>query len=989
MLAFKRSILTALLAVFAAVACFPKRAAASPQAPARLTFAASLDGSAVAETAAGDPTPLVAKGLEWSPGRLPGTRALRMCAAGKQPNQSPVLAYSAAGNLPRDCGTVLLWTKREWDFHAPAQPWRTMFTTPMPNGAGPGRVGSGALWFWWWGYKLRADQSDARDRYRTWEMPPLDGDWHQVAFTWCPGKTDVYFDGTLRSGVSDAWSPMREALNAVATDRSGIDRFFVGCSDVTGPADSLIADLRIYDAPLAEDEVRMIFDETRGAGQETDNNRPDKRPAMGGIRIANRHSRAPLPGEAAGTISPEALRLVSEWSASDGGNCKSPEVFRSVGPLREGTLGGVAYLEAGASKGDRFAVRLALDPSCPLHLVEIDVPDDAERTEDLIIQPCGGNPDYAMQTGLLLGGEYRNSGKMLTHRVLYWSEAGDAALVAMTARPGAPAAVAAVRAYAVKDAALPSCPAPEAQVSGSRRHVALYYEDPALNLEFGLKARAVASDEGFAEETARLVATMRFAGADMLFYPGAWYQGLIGGCYNPRNHAPGYRETIYDAFDAAGLGFVPTMNVNNMPVPDGLVTRESMTNGALHASPIAIHDTGRPNQGGWHNTPPNFNVFHPDVQLDAEKIFDALVTEGAPHPSFRGICLHLTKHCLLWWGDETSGYNDYAIEAFCRDTGRKPPYANEPAASRPALRGAAYATWLRGDSALWESWIQWRCDQVAAFYARLAARLAAVRPDARLYLNSFVPPDVNHPDFLRPDYLELANRRCGLDGPALTAAIPNLALMQTAVPADFRWMEGWRYSGDNARVAAAREKQRRLDSEEGFWSLLRGAAFPCANQHDRYWESPIGRESTSLSCDWLRECPWRVSTLDPAGDDTLRHFLLPLRHADVLCLSKGGFLVGTLGMESRLAPFARAFKALPAVPMDEFFREGDVVARMGNVDGTLWGYVANTGENPAIVEPGIPDGVFDAVTGEPFPRHVEIAPCEFRAFTSFQSERRL
>lgn len=959
------------------------RAAASPQTPARLTFAASMDGSAVAETSAGEPAPLIAEGLEWSPGRLPGTKALRMRSAGKQPDQPPVLAYSAAGNLPRDCGTVMLWTKREWDFRAPSQPWRAMFATPMPNGPGPGRVGSGALWFWWWNDRLRADQSDARDRYRTWELPPLDGDWHHVAFTWRPGKTDVYFDGVLRSGISDAWSPMREALHAAATDRSGIDRFLVGCSDVTGPADSLIADLRIYDAPLAEDEVRKIFEETRDKRRATGNERPDNRSAMGDSRIADLHSRAPLPGEVPGTISPEALRLVSEWRASDGGNGKSPEVFRSVGPLREGMLEGRPYIEAGPSKGDRFAVRLALDPGAQLHLVEIDVPDDVERTEDLIVQPCVGNADYAMQTGLLLGGEYRNSGKMLMHRVLYWSEAGDAALVAMTARPGAPAAVAAVRAYAVKDAALPSCPAPEAQASGSRRHVALYYEDPALNLEFGLKARAAASGGGFAEETARLAATMRFAGADMLFYPGAWYQGLIGGHYNPRNHAPDYRETIYGAFDAAGLGFAPTVNLNNMPVPEGLVTLETMTNGALHASPIAIHDAGKPNPGGWHNTPPNFNVFHPDVQLYAEKIFDALVTEGAPHPSFRGICLHLTKHCLLWWGDETSGYNDYAIEAFCRDRGLPPPALHPDAQALPcAERGAAYAEWLRSDPALHESWIQWRCDQTTAFYARLAARLAAVRPDARLYLNSFVPADVNHPDFLRPDYLELANRRCGLDSRSLTSAIPNLALMQTAVPADYRWLEGWRYSGDSARIAAARGKQRDLDAQEGFWSLLRGAAYPCANQHDRYWESAIGFSSGSLSCDWLKECPWRVSTLDPAGDSTLRHFLLPLRHADVLCLSKGGFLVGTIGMEGRLAPFARAFKALPAVPMAEFFREGDVVARRVKVDGTLWGYVANTGERPATVEPGLPDGVFDAVTGEQFPRLLEIGPCELRAFTT-------
>ena len=97
--------------------------------------------------------------------------------------------------------------------------------------------------------------------------------------------------------------------------------------------------------------------------------------------------------------------------------------------------------------------------------------------------------------------------------------------------------------------------------------------------------------------------------------------------------------------------------------------------------------------------------------------------------------LHLTKHSLLWWGDEASGYNDYAVEAFCRDRGLKPlaplphPDAQALPCAEQAERGAAYAAWLRSDPALHKSWIQWRCDQDAAFYARLAAPLAAPPTD--------------------------------------------------------------------------------------------------------------------------------------------------------------------------------------------------------------------------------------------------------------------
>ena len=208
--------------------------------------------------------------------------------------------------------------------------------------------------------------------------------------------------------------------------------------------------------------------------------------------------------------------------------------------------------------------------------------------------------------------------------------------------------------------------------------------------------------------------------------------------------------------------------------------------------------------------------------------------------------------------------------------------------------------------------------------------------------------------------------------------------MQTAVPADYRWSEGWCYSsGDKARIAAVREKQRRLDSEEGFWSLLHGAAFPCANQHDRYWETAIGSGSASLSGDWMKECRWRVSTLDPAGDNALRHFLLPFRYDDVLCLSKGGFLVGTIGLEPRLAPFARAFRALPAVPMKEFFREGAVVARKAEADGRTYGYVVNTDAASATVDvAGLPAGATDLVSGRPLSSRLALGPYEMVSFAT-------
>lgn len=941
----------------------------------RLLFHAPFDGTATAAVAAGNPEPLVANALEWGCGRLPGTKALRMRGA-------PSLAYAAAGNLPRESGTVALWTRREWDFSASEQPWRCLFATPMPGGdRDKKRIGSGALWFWWNGTRLRADQSDAKDRYAAVDGIPPSTNWLHLAFSWRPERVELFVNGERRRALRDGDSPIRDAIAeaecaAHPLDRSWIDRFFVGNINGGEAADALVSDLRIYDAPLTEEQVRALVESGQGQSTAIDCNRLQST-AIDSIPFAiGRHERPALPGEAPGTIAPEALELAAGWVARP--EAAPPSHAGGQPAIRH--LAGVTYLEAGTNRGDRFAIPLALPAGVPLFLVEIDVPDDALRTEDLILQPAGGETDYAMQVGLLLGGEYPNSGAMLTHRCLYWARTNDVALVAMTARAGAPAAVAAVRAYTVKDATLPAAfhgesSRPDAQAAGAAggRSAALYYEDPALNFGFGFSTREAGTPEVFAEELSRLAATMKFASLDTLFYPGAWYQGLIeAGGYNPRHHAPRWRETLYAAFDAEGLRFVPTVNLNNIPWEPGAVTAASLADGSLHASPIAIHDTGKPNPGLWHNTPPNYNFLHPDVQGEIGRIFDALVAEGSAHPSFGGVCLHLTQHCCLWWGSDRSGYNDYTVEAFCRDTGivspssfpvHRSPDSSGPrfiaAAERPQpLRGAAYAEWLRSDPALWNAWLQWRCDQVTAFYASLAARLAAAHPGAKLYLNNFVPQDVKHPDFASdPDFARNAARRCGLDIPALERAIPNLVVMQTSIPADYRWGYVDRYfrfdNPDKREDAIARIRD--LDATPGFWEPLGEASRPWANIHDRYWESPIGAHGDSLSHDGFVECKWRVSTLNPGGANMLRHWLAPLRHHDVLGLSKGGFLVGTYGMEAQLAPFLSAFRSLPPVLLPELPEStATVKVRGGEWHGTNWVYAVNTGATNATV--ALPSG---------------------------------
>ena len=297
------------------------------------------------------------------------------------------------------------------------------------------------------------------------------------------------------------------------------------------------------------------------------------------------------------------------------------------------------------------------------------------------------------------------------------------------------------------------------------------------------------------------------------------------------------------------------------------------------------------------------------------------------------------------------------------------------------LRGKAYFEWIR-DNAM-EQWIDWRCDVFTAFWGRMARKLAAARPDLKLWIACFTTTSVRkfaaaHERFFEPDFVVRANREFGIDATKLEKEIPNLILAQTTVPADNRKIPNLESDVRNRLVA--------LPVEKSTFDMLDEAAFPWIGVFDRYWESPVGKTSArkggrdSISHGWLKECEWRVSTINPSGFNAMRHFVEPLRYRDILGMFKGGYLIGTYGMEPNLAKFAQAFLALPAVKMDEFFRSGDVVGRKTKCGGQTYGYVVNTGATSAKVELRLPQGAKDCVSGRPMAESLTLAPYKLVSF---------
>ena len=227
----------------------------------------------------------------------------------------------------------------------------------------------------------------------------------------------------------------------------------------------------------------------------------------------------------------------------------------------------------------------------------------------------------------------------------------------------------------------------------------------------------------------------------------------------------------------------------------------------------------------------------------------------------------------------------------------------------------------------------------------------------------------------------------GLDREIFAREAPNVIMGQTCLPADYRFTRpGWYYA-----TKADYECQRDYHTKPYYWDFLEGAGYPLVHMHDRYWESHTGDRARNrdpechFKAKWFKEVKWRVSTLNPPGPYAMEHFAVPMRYRDVLGFTKGGFLVGTYGMEEHLVPFAQAFRALPAVNMETLPGGGDYLRlRYAEYDGKTYFYIVNTGVEPVGVIMEFPAKTVDLVSGTNMKKRaaLNLGPYEMRSYSA-------
>ncbi|MEW6359477.1 MAG: LamG domain-containing protein [Planctomycetota bacterium] len=965
--------------------------------PAKLIFHLPFENSLDAATAAGEKTPKEAKGVAFAPG------VIGKAAYFPEGNR---LAYAAKSNLRKDRGSLLFWYRP--DSIPKANENRCMFRENGPQGGG-----HNAMWFWVWGLNssVRFDLRDAEDRYVARSIADWKpGTWHFLAVTWDSNKSrKVYVDGEYVRGRGDS----QAGYGLTQWETKEYDGFFIGSDGGRTFAGGAIDEFKIYDGPLGDEEITGEYlsrypvdldmlhvyfrvgkkvefawrlkniSSVRTKGTITWSLADVKGNRLAGGENVSVDLEAGAKKRIAAEITPASdgeLKLICTWkdaataftydrefscwvipqeeAARKGDlkltlireiDCAQPldkEQFVGDGQSKIVEAPSGKYLEAGPNRHSRFAYRILTEKVGAPHMLQWDYPDDKARTMDVILQ-CAENHGgmYDLQTGAFCGAEYPLSNKLLTHEAIFWPRQEDQALVFMTAEEGRPAAVSKIRLYEI-EGRLPALPVNAAPPhNGWERMVGLYYEDPVLSLNFGGES----SMPGFTNVADRLLDYMDYFGQNVLMYPGVWYRGPFFPSetesrmdnQHGRPHPFNYIEYLCMRMGQRGTYFIPTLNVHSLP---SLAEQAVFDDGEIRAgreTVLMMMWDNRPKTVGWHGTPPNFNPLSPEAQRQFISLIDEMLDLYGDLPAFKGICFHLTQHNILWFGSLDAGYNDCNIERFQKKTGTQIPVdAKDP------LRFNKRYRWIMANAK--EQWIDWRCRAIHEYYMRIARKLAAKRPDLRLVLNLYIPssPDEKLEMFKSvkgEDAFREINRRAGVDI-SMFANDPNVIIQRTLFPADYRWTRVHR------RVKPDTEVSRQINFVDTGFAPLRKCRDVWINYHDRYWEDAVGRNKP-LEGLWGGEMGWRVSTLNPNVNHCMEFHAWPLASVDSFAFTKGGFVVGTIGMEKNLAQFTQSFRALPAVKFDDVPGLLDPVSVRQLRDGErLYFYLVNRLSCPVKVQ---------------------------------------
>ena len=578
-----------------------------------------------------------------------------------------------------------------------------------------------------------------------------------------------------------------------------------------------------------------------------------------------------------------------------------------------GTLGGVAYREAGPEKADRFGFELQFpEAQCqgqPV-LLEIAWPDDKPRSMGLYMYPEAESRQHRdrLEGGIQSGDEYPIGGAMRTTRYLFYPDRRRYLFEARTMVPGMPAAVAAVIVHPL------SAPLPRLAINipegTPHRKLGHMDEDQSFEILFRKQSQS--------DQAVRYLETLcdylDYTGQELISYPLLRYHAIfypVSGTYPGGGLRPeGWIDLFLQILGSRGKQLIATVNLYTLPelfllpsrvdalIDEGMFTRDAQ--GDLvsgHSGYLA-------------------NPVHPVVRAAFLKHVGEILRRYGPDQAFGGIDIWRTP---AWsFTSLNHGYDDRTVARFQAETGTAVPGGT----GRERYR--ARHAFLTGPTL--DAWLAWRAAQTTAAVAAISRMATAVRPDIPVFLRLSVIPWEQNTD--TPDLASHCYREFGIDVDAVRD-LPAVVLVPQRHPTYYRHKKHWDHSEN---------RYDEVSFDRANSAIFRAPARATSASYLRYFESFNDSLKPEVYSGYFQNADVKAH-----GRFFLKDFAFCLATMDTTRMLIGAQPLGTAGRDEVTREFARAYCALPALGFDDLEGPSDpVTVRWRSMKEATYLYAVNT-----------------------------------------------
>ena len=671
-----------------------------------------------------------------------------------------------------------------------------------------------------------------------------------------------------------------------------------------------------------------------------------------------------------------------------------------------------SYREAEAVPLSRFGYRFTLEHVGKPHLAVVRYPDDKRRFMCMM-----DGTTYDMTEGDFTGVNQPLTNKMVEIRKIFWPRWKDCSIVFMTWGNGEPAAVSDIKIYELDT--LPALSIAKNTDNIPRRDIGIQFEDPCG------KAYSIGASSN-EEWLDRTVTYMHYTGQNTLTYPIIWYHGpLYPSAREPVSYvdiATGKDRKLYwrwtshpgdwvadllKRFEKEGLKFnasmtllrlgslMKDMNIDLASIKSGKETYNNMLyNDCVQSSPndwTATYNVlnyeklalGTLNgqwaygeKGGNFPEGPMFNPLHPKVQQAILGVVQEIVDMYGKYPAFKGISLNMWHATITWFAHLRSGYDDYTIDLFEKETGIKIPVSR----SAPYRFSKRYEYLTKNHL---DTWIKWRCEKVKELFTKMRDVVVAARPDLKLTVTMWtettirvlgLPHDPSFQIFNRDSWYKIY-RDGGFDV-NLFKNEPGIEIDYSLCPSRDR--DGWGTSGDQTPLEKTcsfrdhdfldKEILMAVDSNEHSGTYIfdswveawgKFKYFPCDPDDQQakdlaYITGKPAEGICRINSEYPKDGFWwdsqlRITSHFQGGVHYMEPFAHALAELDACKITRGGLYVDA-GHDKMMQGFAKAYRTLPEQKFETVGTTTDpVTVRTLVVNGKRFLYMVNREYYPVKV----------------------------------------